>query len=562
MADELFIPPPTRGMYSDNILVPPTEGFAQLLRNVSIGSGSIRFRPGTAHEGGVASPLTGHEVSWHGNSTWLWTDGRFRDSVANTIYASALTSRPVYEGRFRDRIYLSFPGQATAAYTGSTWGAFPFTLATLSSSEIAGSVSYRGRAYFWGSDASAANAQFIEYGGLDSVSGNTTALAINRFMRNQTILACKTFTVEQGLTTGEVFVVYGNQGLVLVFTGDDPGATNWFLAGVYQMSNPISKHGFVEVQGDIMVMSREYIYSMRALFSGGTQAAQENALTNPISLLYRGAIDTFLTDYETFPPFAFYMPQENALVFSVGKASNIMWVGDQAEWGDGWDYRQLQFVYYRQHKAWVVWDVPQLKWPVREDAFGQLYYYVNNLQASFNYGGLQDIQTGYDVVYRYDALETVDTALFDSFSVGGQTNYRKSLPHEVVWRSTISMRPEHRNARVSTVTPIIRNEDRSPGIAKAGVIGSGADYTKDLRNGAYIQDTSVDSEMCAYGDAFENEDASSLTGIKAPEIEAGLDAETFHISLRFNEMGTPAQDTDDPTVDVFGIVVNYVPEAA
>lgn len=561
MPQELFIPAPIKGMYSDSIFIPPTQGYAQLLRNVSIGPGSIRLRPGTDHEGGIMSPLNGSVVSWHGTGGWLWSDGVIRNSTAGTVYTSALTSRPVYEGRFRDRIYLSYPGQATAAYDGSTWGAFPFTLSTLTSAELAGTTSYRGRWYGWGTDATDGQ-EYIEVGGLDSITGNTTVFAINRFMQNQNILVCKSFTVEQGVNTGEVFVVFGDKGLVLVFSGDDPGANNWFLSATYQMTNPVSKHGFVEVQGDLIVMGREYIYSMRQLFAGGSQAAQENALTSPVSLLYRGIFaGAFISDYEDNPPFAFYMPQENALVFVCGKASDAMWMGDNAEFGDSYDYRLLQFVYYRQHKAWVLWDVPQLKWPVREDAFGQLYYYVNNLQASFNTGGLQDIQTGEDVVYRYAPLATVDTSYFTSFSVGGQTNYRTTLPHETVWRSTISMERPHRNAHVLGVTPIVRTENATNAcIASVGVIGGGADYTKDLLNGRYLAESEVGDAQKSLKSAVETDYAAGITEVKAPYIDVGLQAETFHATLRINQMGEAANSdllTDDPTMEIFGINVHF-----
>lgn len=467
---EIFWPPPIQGMITENNYVQGPVEFARFLRNAVITPGSIRQRHEQQKLSAEITPVANHVITWsdYAENQYLWSNGQIRQANGTVLYSTSFSDVPTYEGSFQNQLFLSLAGVATAQRNAGTWGAFNYTLATLTSSEIAGSVSYKGRAFFWGVDATD-SAKIIEYGGLRAITGPTTPYDITAFLKEDEIIQfCKVPTLEAGLQTGQVFVVFGNLGSVLVFDGDNP--SSWVLSSRFTMTKPLSRHSWVEIEGDVIIMGTEYIYSMRALFASGSQAAAANALTRPIQKLYQSiaalAVEASAADPKVVL-FGHYLKVHDALIFALGYANNIM-ESDTAEWPGG-PFRRLQAVYFRQAQAWALWDIPQFNWPVRTAAIS-----VTGVTRE------RDVWSVYRRNLIYDTSGT--SAAQDSFEVPslGVSDPAQSQV-EFVWTTPILIGRSFLNAQILGVRLFAYMEvpgsgdDIGAGVSALGVIGDGED---------------------------------------------------------------------------------------
>jgi len=545
---EIFWPAPIQGMVTENNYVQGPVQFARFLRNAIVSSGGIRQR----HEQefvtnmtAVASELT---VWWndYDDNEHLWSDGVIRTRTGTTVYTGTITNNVPYEGRFQDQIFLTFAGLAAIQKNGGTWGTFNYTLATLTASELAGAVDYKGRAYFWGTDATD-DSRIIEYGALRAITGATTAYNITAFLQSdETILFCKAPTVEAGLQTGQVFVVYGDKGSVLIFDGDNPAS--WILTGRFLMPIPISRHSWLEIEGDIFVMSLEQIYSTRALFSTGTTSATENAITKPIQKIYQQIAQLGQRRTREDPRvvnFGYYLKEHNALVFSLGYASDIM-TSDDDEWTSSLTgkVRRLQLVYFRDTKAFALWDIPQFNWPVRNQkavaSFPPYVRWMSN-RVIFQYE-----PTGAD--YGIEPIEQgEDGSVFDSSQV------------EFVWTTPILTARAAQNAQVNGVR-VFMYQDDGPHISALGVIGNGGDLEIQSTM-LFLRDDDTSIGKISVVPVQQTVPYDQLQQLFAP---VGLQ-EFFHCAtMRLNKLNKDAVAlSDDRTstrrTEVFGMTVYFTP---
>lgn len=544
MAQSIFFPQPSMGMV-ENPFMPPEKGYAQLIRNYLQRRSSMRVRPSAQIEF-VLAAQGASEVIWHDeeNNQFLWSDGVIRNAAGALVYTGTITSVP-YEGTFKDQTYLSFPGQATIRRSATTWGVFPFTLTKLTSSEIAGSVEYRGLPYFWGTDATD-GAEVLEYPEtLDGITGNTDTFILTRFMKGQTVLCCRVLTAQEGSGLGDVFVIYGNRGRVLVYSGDDPGSNSWFLAGSFQMTAPLSKFSFVEVQGDVLVMGEKYIYSTLALLQGGSRAAEAGAISLPLASLYKGAAREVLDNVAT--AFGYYDELHNAAIFGMGLASTVMW-SDAADFNNT-DYRRLQFVYFRDTGVFGLWDVPQMQWPVKpyQDGENRASWFVGR-----SYIALQDPTAANteDHVIKYGALAGVNDSFFPETSV---TQKYAEVNYDSVWRSCIPAQLQ--DVRIVAAQPVVRVEEEAIDEFRVGAIADGADFTKDLYEGRFLDESECSDQSVSTFDVTLDLPAGAANVFTSPDCELNLEGGFFHSNLKINGPG-------DSTAEVFGVHYFYVPGAS
>lgn len=525
---EVFIPPPVRGMTTENFYVDPREGWARLLRNMVVKQGSVRSRGDQNIQVALTIPSGTPQIIWHdqANEQYLWSDGVVRDADGATVYTGTIQSHPVFEARFRDQVYLFHPAEAAIRKNNGTWTTFGYTLASLSASTVIGAVPYRGRFYFWGGTT-------IEYGGLDAITGATVAYSIASFAEGGSILFCRVVTIESGLDSEDVFVAYLDNGLVLVFSGDDPGANNWLLIGSFRMTKPHGRLAFIDIEGDSIIMGEEYVYSTRDLFAQGSKAAAANNLSRPVQALYRQAVQqsidhtsilvspSFLESY----PFAFYMKTENALVFVLGHARDIM-NSDEAEWGlTGSDYyRRLQFVYFRDTQAWAVWDIPQLQHPVKD---------VLDTGVSRPTWAKNAVIMHYDwtfTEYGEDELVAYSTLTLSSGHTLGNGLKAGFVEHEDVWSTPMFLDRALRNAQVVGIRPCFQQDDGLY-IDSCGVIGNGTDFILNEFHGSFIRDDSAaHHSLSAYRFTATNDQ------IDSPRLNVNIQKQFVHATVRKGDM--------------------------
>jgi len=569
---ELWLPHPVRGMTTENWYVDPASGWARFLRNYIVRRGSVRMRGRQTIWESYSWAPSNESIIWHDVDLdhALFSDGKIYDVTdGSTTYTGTITSYPPYEGRFRDQIYLSYPGEAAIAKNAGTWGVWPYTLATLAATEIAGSTSHRGRSYHWGTDATDSSEQ-IEVSGLNSVTGNTTAYNFTHFLDGGTISFCLSLNVTPGINAEDVFCIFASNGVVLVFAGDDPGANNWFLLAKFTMTAPLSKHAWAYVQGDAFIMGLDYIYSVREMFSGGSKAAESNSITVPIQQLYKQAA-LRVSDYGGDPhPFGYFLEVENCLIFCMGFAADVMYSDDVARglsapssWLEATNanyYRRLQIVYSRDTGAISLWDIPQWKWPIskQEDSDGDEYYIfgIEGTHMRYDWKGTHNKPGGSPAPFGQDALISDGSLTLSGGNSEDSGQLSKRVNIEAVWSTSILSNRAIRNALIKNIRPFLQ-QDTQLVITKCGTIGNGTDWQVGPYHGLFIRDTSA-------GDSFlgTHTDTGQSDKIMSPMINVGGNWHTVHATLRLNEM---TEDTTTPNdggnrwVDIYGMNLYFVP---
>jgi len=487
----------------------------------------------------------------------LFSDGKIYAENGSVQYTGTIKTYPPYEGRFRDQIYLSYPGEAAIGSNAGTWGTFQYTLATLTTSEIAGSTSHRGRSYHWGTDATDSSEQ-IEVSGLDSVTGNTTAYAFTSFLDNGVILFCLSLNVTPGINAEDVFCIFADNGVVLVFGGDDPGANNWFLLAKFTMTKPLSKQAYTTAQGDAFIMGEEYIYSVREMFAGGSKAAEANSITVPIQQLYKQAAIR-VQNYGGDPhPFGYFLKIENCLVFCMGFAADVMY-SDDVDRGlsapSTWEaatasnyYRRLQIVFNRDTGAISLWDIPQWKWPISEaaDTDGDTYQIYGVGGSLMRYNWKQVIVTPYgsDLIISDGGLALVGGLAVASGQLTRQINV------ETVWSTSILANRAFKNAFPKQIRPLLQ-EDQALVITKCGIIGDGTDFQVGPYHGLFIRDEDTNKNFLT-----SLVDSTQSDEIFAPLLNVGGNYQSMHVTLRLNEMTTDTttpNDSGNRWVDIYGM---------
>lgn len=560
MAQELQIPPPIRGMATEEAYL-QQPGYARFLRNYLVQGSGIRQRPEQSVVTELTPPNAGDEIVWldYKNEQVLWSDGDVYDLdtvlVSNTSSSDLSDDRP-FEVRFRDELYLCWPRDALAPFkrSGTTWAAFPFTLATLTSTLIDGGCAYRGRVYFWGNQQSAPNTQpILEYGGLDSITGNTTAYDITSFCGGGTIRFARPVTIEQGLATSEVLVVYLNTGRVLVFQGDDPGANNWALTGRFEMTEPMGYFSFVDVEGDVIVLGRDYVYSTREMFTGGAQAAEQNSLIKPIRSLYKQltrraritASSGEASAASSECAFGYFLEEENTILLCLGNAADAMYSDDTtyglaapASWEVGATvtnyFRRIQVAYCRDTGAVSLLDIPNFSNPVNDytDSSGERYTYYGFgeciLQLDFEL-----TLNGKDELCENDRYSTLSLSGGHTLSDGGNGQYSNI---ECVWSTPVFK--QLKNVRVTGVQPSVKQENGLV-ISSCGVIGNESDLELKRLFGLFIRD-----EDATYN-SLDTYNVSTADILDAPVLEdVGMQKQYMHATIRINEMGTSSAALD------------------
>lgn len=552
---ELFIPHPVRGMTTENFYANPLEGWARFLRNWIVKVGSLRQRPCQTTEAALSQPggVSARYLIWHDheNNQYMWDNGLIENAAGTDLYTGTIQSYQPYEGRFKDQVYLSRSGQATIrrnGTSGANWGTFPFTLDTLTSSEIRGSCGYRGRAYFWGTDATDGS-EIIEYGPLDSISGNTAAFTIGAFLEDgETVKFCSAANIKGESSQLEMFCIYCDSGRVLVYSGDDPEANNWFFEGSYNMTPPLSEYAWAKVQGDILVMGEEYIYSTRAMYANASKAAEENSITAPIARLYQQAAELArLAQYplgsfsNTDYPFAYFHEALNVVIFQLGFADDVMY---------SWDENQrLQLVYCRETGGLAFWDVPQLRWPVKLHGGNG----ADRKDPVWVYG---------KTVLRLSYRNTFST---DSVAdLAGSAEFSQGPNVELVWSTP--MLTALQNAQINGLRPSLQQDDLAQGstfwITSCGVIGEGTDFELNDYQGTFIRDEDADINSLTSLTRTTPSGGIIAQTIISPELNVNLNAQHMHATYRINEMETSSvnpslADTQTRRNEVFGMKIYY-----
>ena len=176
---------------------------------------------------------------------------------------------------------------APEAFNGTTWSNPTYTGIT-DPTKLSHVDAYKSRLYFI-----EANSTNIWYGGIRNISGALTQYDVAGIMRRGGSLVFAgslTKDTRNGIT--DFFVICTNQGEVLFFTGDNPGASNWQIAGRAYIGAPMGKRAFCSFKSDLLVATTDGIVSLSNMLETGEPEYLTTKIQNAYNLAATSATST------------------------------------------------------------------------------------------------------------------------------------------------------------------------------------------------------------------------------------------------------------------------------
>lgn len=152
------------------------------------------------------------------------------------------------------------------SYNGSTvsnmtWGGIG------DSSTLIGVAVSHNRLFFWADDS-----QSFWYAPVNVITGTLSEFNLSRVGRfGGKIVSIFNWTVGTGEGLDDRLVILFSSGQAVVYNGTDPGdADNWALEGIYDVGEPITHRGTVQIGSDVRIItSQDYLSFPRVLTDGG-----------------------------------------------------------------------------------------------------------------------------------------------------------------------------------------------------------------------------------------------------------------------------------------------------
>lgn len=257
------------------------SGDAYVLDNFIPDIGDLKLRKGyTEHANSMGSGNVDTVVEFHAGSTQkliCCANNKIYDATAggdasgNAIGSPTITSNQWSTVMFKGRLFFVNGADAPLDYDGTTLSATSWTGPTLTTLSVV--TVYKGRLYFIED-----NSTSFWYGGAGSVSGTLTefALADTSIGITGNLVGMGTWTRDGGSGPDDYIAFITSTGDVIVYTGDDPGATDFTLVGHYSIGEPITDRGIVQVGGDLLIITTsDYVRMSEVMTTGQLGAASK-----------------------------------------------------------------------------------------------------------------------------------------------------------------------------------------------------------------------------------------------------------------------------------------------
>lgn len=435
MAPSIPISIPFKGLNTLNPFIDWESGYARELTNYALFNGSLLMRPGV--EVVIESQDTGavDRTNWFdsnaGNSILYNGDiiNTATRAVTGTIGGSCQAKTTRINHISLDLIIgCREPRNATSPYT-----AWTFTTNTITATAITSAVSHKGRLLV-------CDGSTIEFSPVGNITGNMSsasgggAFPISYLMEGQLVIRMFSNSLG-GNEADSIFIIFGNRGKVLVYTGSYPGSADWQIIGNYTMPAPAGNVAFTEIDGDIFVATNRYGYWFSALFSGGTQSAYNSSPTRPIENIWQ------LASWNTFPfptnqesPYVTYYEPLDCIIVNCynGYAgfpgfdilNNIAFYQNES----------IYFVYFRKYNAWTIWMNTPFKFPI--------------VQTGSVIQGVSDVGS----VVQYNLQRVFDQYYY-------QNSGLRYLPITTSWKTPYYYPQSGKTRNVAGVQPFYRNTE-------------------------------------------------------------------------------------------------------
>lgn len=169
-------------------------------------------------------------------------------------------------------------------YDGTSWQAVnalstPISVTIADTSTWSHVNVYKNRLYFVRK-----NTLIVDYLGVDSLGGAASQLSLAGIFRDGgAVFFTATWSSESGSSSlSDYLVVVSTLGEFAVFQGSFPGASDWSLAGVYELGAPLGINGWFKAGGDIAVATQRGIIPVSAARFKDPAALSMDAISKDI----------------------------------------------------------------------------------------------------------------------------------------------------------------------------------------------------------------------------------------------------------------------------------------
>lgn len=233
--------------------------------DVIIDSGYDIFDTLMVYNGSGGNELIAVGTPTGGTFTFFYTI----DTVAKTATSLGSITTALVDGQFRwqsininDKLVMTCDAAfAPYQWDGTTLAAVTISGTGLTTTDLSGVMSFKGRAFYW---SEGANSFWYPIAGAHA--GVCTEFPIDFVtQRGGGITEIVTWTRDSGEGLDDLFVILMDTGETLVYTGTDPGS-DFTLQGRFQLGKPLSIRGSCQLASDRIIVTRDgYINLSTAL---------------------------------------------------------------------------------------------------------------------------------------------------------------------------------------------------------------------------------------------------------------------------------------------------------
>lgn len=269
---------------------------------------------------------------------WNITAGGAGTEIGKDVGATTPVSPFIYFQQYKDNIFFNtgtatgklYYWDGTGDYLERNYydGSGPMTI-------------YKGRIYIAQVDEAALNySGFEDNTFIDTTTENYDVSYLLKEGGNIAFLG--TVTRAKDYSEDELFCIISDLGEVLVFQGDSPSDTNWYLIGHYYLPKPLGPRAYFYIGHDLHIITIQGVIPLSGVMSGAKTGAGYLTITEQIDNYFRDNYATQLNDNLAwvglnYPKGGFALvnaPQDgvtiNALFFGVDNRQLIVNTNSQA----------------------------------------------------------------------------------------------------------------------------------------------------------------------------------------------------------------------------------------
>lgn len=182
-------------------------------------------------------------------------------SIGTIVGANATAQ--VLAFNYERHSYFFYPNTAPSIFDGTTFSNMSITGPT--AANVIGGCVYRNRLYLFESNSGSS-----WYANLPrNTSGTFIEFPMAGSIQQAGVLSCIFSVTTADTALPETFLGgFFNTGEVVLFRGAYPGSADWQVAGVFQVGTPLSTQSYINVEGDIWLLTYGGITSVRQLING------------------------------------------------------------------------------------------------------------------------------------------------------------------------------------------------------------------------------------------------------------------------------------------------------